>query len=309
MSTPAVSLILAGPTAVGKSSLALAVAERVGAEIVSADSRQVYQGMDIGTATPSHDERDRVRHHGLDLLDPADRVSSGALAEEVKNAITDIGNRGRPALVVAGSTLYVHALVEGLADLPQVPASLEAELSASVATPTGAQALFEELQAADPVAVETLDVTKSQRLVRYVGVWRHSGQRPSELWEERRQPAIPHRLVVLTRPRDELYARIERRVDAMIEAGLMDEVARLADRGGATRRTLEATIGYRELLPVLDGDRELAEAVRLIKRNTRRYAKRQLTWYRRYDHAVWFEAGSATVEDVLRIAAPWPGRT
>lgn len=295
---------MAGPTGVGKSALALEVARRVGGEILSADSRQLYRGMDVGTAAPTSEDRALVPHHGLDLLDPGERATAGAFRDFAECVVEDIHGRGRPLVVVGGSTLYVHALVEGLADLPAVERDLEGRLMDQINN-GGSQRLFDELRAVDPAAAATLDPTKTHRLVRLVGVLRQTGRTPSALWEETARPPLPARLVVLDRPREELYRRIDRRVERMIEDGLVEEVRRLAEDPSA-RSTLKATIGYRELLPVLEGDRPMSEAVRLIQRDSRRYAKRQLTWYRRYEDATWLDARTATADDVLRAVAPWP---
>ena len=155
-----------------------------------------------------------------------------------------------------------------------------------------------------PVIAQTLDASKKQRLVRYVGILRETGDLPSRLHAERRRPVVDARLVVLFRPRSELYSRIDTRVDTMMNDGLLNEVEGLSKRGAGD--TLASTIGYQELLPVLEGARPLEEGVRLIKRNTRRYAKRQLTWYRRYPSAMWMDARTATPDRVLEVAAPWP---
>ena len=299
-------LVIAGPTAVGKSSLALALAEQVGAEIASADSRQLYRGLDIGTAKPTAAEQRRVPHHLIDRLNLGERSTAGSYRTWFDDVAADVARRGRPLVVVGGSTLYVHALVAGLAELPPVPPPLEAQLLREIASPAGAQALFDELAAADPAAASTLDPTKTQRLVRLCGVLRSTGHAPSELWAANRVAPVPSRLVVLDRPRPDLYARIDQRVDAMIEAGLLVEAQALASRGSEARRTLGATIGYQELLPVFDGERTLDEAVHIIKRNSRRYAKRQLTWYRRYDDALWLDARRQTADDLLATVQGWP---
>ena len=294
-------LVLAGPTGVGKSRLAVELASLTGAEILSADSRQLYRGLDIGTATPTEDERGGVPHHLLNVLDPTERVTAGWFEARARDVVADIRKRGKNVVVVGGSTLYVHALLGGLAPLPPLAPGLEADLNAIARSPTGRDKLYRELLKADPAAAATLDASKSQRLVRLVGVVRQSGQRVSELWEKTAAPPTPGRLVVLQRPRDELYRRIDARVLGMIENGLVAEVRSVLDTWPASRELLQSTIGYRELLPVLDSDAQLNGAIPLIQRNSRRYAKRQLTWYRRYPEATWLDAGSTTAQDVADL--------
>lgn len=299
-------LVVAGPTAVGKSRLALDVAEAVGAEVVSADSRQVYRGLDVGTAAPSAADRARVPHHLVASLAPGEPYSAGQFLRSLGQTLADLRARRVPAVVVGGSTLYVEAIVRGLADLPALPDAVAAPLAEAAASPEGRDRLYAELAVADPDAAATLDPTKSHRLARLVGLLRHTGRPPSELWRERAVPPAPHVLVVLDRPREELYRRIDRRVDRMVADGLEDEVRRLYARGDRVRPLLRATIGYREVVGVLEGRHDWDEAVRLIKRNSRRYAKRQLTWYRRYPDALWLDARTATAGSLLDAVAPWP---
>ncbi len=299
-------LVVAGPTGVGKSALAVEVARAVGGEVVSADSRQVYRGLDVGTATPTAEEQGGIRHHLLDVLDPGEPVSAGWYVREARRAVADVWGRDRPVVVVGGSTLYVHALVAGLADVPGLSADTERQLAAEMGSAGGADRLFQELARVDPVAAQTLDPTKSQRLARLVGVVRETGRPVSERWAAQGEAPFRTRLVVLNRPREELYARIEARVDRMIDGGLEREVVSVLERWPDARALLNATIGYREWLLVLAGDRTREEAIRLVKRNSRRYAKRQLTWYRRYPDALWLDAASASVTRVLQAASPWP---
>ncbi len=291
--------IIAGPTGVGKSRLAVEVATRTGAEVISADSRQVYRGLDIGTATPTEAERVGVPHHLLDVIDPTMRVSAGWFERQARDSIAEIRSRGKPVVVVGGSTLYVHALVEGLAPLPSLDPDLERDLREAAGSAEGRGALFQELKEADPAAAATLDPTKSQRLVRLVGVLRQSGRRVSEAWDQAAAPPIASRLVVLDRPRADLYRRIDARVLRMIERGLVEEARSVLDRWPSSREVLEATIGYREVLPVIDGSQDLDSAVALIQRNSRRYAKRQRTWYRRYPDAVWLDAAQVTAQQLV----------
>ena len=300
--TPPV-LVVAGPTGVGKSSLAVDVALTIGAEIVSADSRQVYRGLDVGTATPTELERGGVPHHMLDVVDPDVGVTAGWFADRAREAIRDVQARGRPVVVVGGSTLYVHALVEGLADLPPVPPDVARAVSDEASTAEGRRRLFAELQRRDPVAAATLDPTKSQRLTRYVGLARELGRSVSEVWGQNAPAPHPSRLVVLDRPRDELYGRIDRRAETMWDRGLAAELDGVLRRWPGAGPLLASTIGYREVLDAPDRD-DVAAVLPLIQRNTRRYAKRQLTWYRRYPEAVWLDARSATPDSLLE-ALSW----
>ena len=297
-------LAITGPTAVGKSALALDVAEALGAEIVSVDSRQIYRGLDIGTAKPSLDDQARVRHHLIDERDPHDLITAGAFAEAATARIDEIRARGRVPLVVGGSTLYLTALVDGIARLPPVPPELAASISDDLRTPETRQALFDELARADPVAARTLDATKTHRLARLVGVLRATGQPPSRAWARAEHPRHRFRVVVLDRPRPELYARIDARVDAMLDQGLVDECRGLIAQGAG--EIVEQTIGYREPAACLRGELDPADMVTQLKRNTRRYAKRQLTWFRRSPSYLWMDAREATARSVLDVLESTP---
>ena len=295
-------LVLTGPTGVGKTALALDVAERLGTDILSADSRQVYRGLDIGTAKPTPEERARVPHRWVDALDVGEPTSAGAFAREADRHVATCRSEGRLAFVVGGSTLYVDAVVRGLARLPDVPTDVASEAVAEATTPGGRERMFAELERADPEAAATLDPTKSHRLARLVGLLRTTGRAPSALWAEGAPPPRDVRLVVLDRPREDLYRRIEARVEDMLAAGLVDENRRLLAAGHRLDTPPLRTIGYHEPIRFLEGEIDEAEMVRLLKQNTRRYAKRQLTWLRRYPGAVWLDAASATVDDVLGVS-------
>ncbi len=292
-------LVIAGPTGVGKTRLALDVAEALGTDILSADSRQAYRGLDIGTAKPTADELARVQHHWIDVLNVGDPTSAGLFAREADRYIAACHADGRTPLVVGGSTLYVDTVVRGLADLPDVPADIAAEAIRETQFPEGRERLYAELQHADPVASETLDPTKSQRLARLVGLLRATGRRPSDLWAEGAPPPRDVRLVVLDRPRADLYARIDARVDQMLANGLVDESRKLLDAGHDLSTVPLHTIGYQEPIRFLQGAIAEAEMVRLVKQNSRRYAKRQLTWLRRYATPFWVDARVTNVRAIL----------
>lgn len=291
---------LTGPTGVGKTALSLGVAESLGAEIVSCDSRQVFRELEIGTAKPSEADRQRVRHHFVDERSLSDPWSAGQFAEDAEDRIRDIHARGAEALVVGGSTLYLHALAHGLAALPEPDLAIREELNAVASTEDGRAALFAELERVDPEAAATLDPSKSQRLVRFVEIHRTTGRPASSFWREVQPPAFDVRVVVLDRPREQLYARINQRVDAMLDAGLMDEARRLHD-AGYSRDDVPAlrTIGYQEPLAALAGELSHDEMVERLKRNTRRYAKRQLTWFRRREEYAWLPADTSVQTTVL----------
>ena len=280
--------VLIGPTAVGKTELSLLLAEKWEAEIVSVDSRQVYRHLDIGTAKPTQTERQRVPHHFIDELELDEPSSAGRFAEAAWIRMAEILTRGRKPLVVGGSTLYLQALLEGIANIPPVDNEIRPTLMHRLDT-EGSDALYQELLRIDPQGASRLDATKSQRLVRALEVYYGTGRPWSSFWTEIKPPPYRFSVSVLTRDRTRLYDRIERRVDAMLEQGLVGEVEELLSRGYSPDLNLLRTIGYREPIQYLHGEIDYAEMVRLIKRNTRRYAKRQLTWFRRNSTHRWID--------------------
>ena len=282
------TFFLVGQTAVGKSAVALQLARRLNAEIISADSMQVYRGMDIGTAKPGAAERRHVPHHLIDvceLLEPFDVKQFVVLANE---AIRDIRARNKIAVVVGGSGLYVRALRQGLFEGP----SRSRELRAGLERRSGPE-LFEELQRLDPVTAQRIDRHNPRRLVRALEVLYETGKPIRELqtqWDsdsvQRSAPAIG-----LTRERTDLAERIDRRIDEQMAAGWVDEVRRLLPLGLEKNATAMQAAGYRELVAHVRGELSLAEAVALIKTRTRQLAKRQLTWFRREPGLEWIEIG------------------
>ncbi len=281
---------IVGPTGSGKTALALDVAERIGAEIVNADSRQLYRGMDIGTAKPSPEERRRVRHHLIDVRSPDEPVDVAAFVAMAREAIADIAGRGRRILVVGGSGLYLRVLREGIFSGPPASPELRRELKA-LAAERGIGFLHDRLAEVDAVAASRIQRNDLYRITRALEVYRLTGV-PISVHQERHRFAAGEYetlTVGIDVERKRLYEAIERRFDAMLEAGLVDEVRALLARGYNPDRPPLSTIGYREVAAFVRGEMELQEAVEAAKRESRRLAKRQLTWFRREPEVVWVE--------------------
>lgn len=292
-------LTIAGPTAVGKTELSLEVADTLDAEIISADSRQVYRELTIGTAKPSPEAQERVPHHFVGERSLHEPFSAGTYAEEANDRIREVLGRNRVPIVVGGATLYLHALQYGLADVPDVDDEVRAQLENRLER-EGPEALYEELKEVDPTQAEKADPTKTQRVIRALEVYHGTGKPLTYYHENQPEPPFAFTTVVLNRDREILYDRINRRVERMLENGLLDEVRTVMEiEGVELDEPPLSTIGYREPIRHLRGEIDYDEMVRLIKRNTRRYAKRQLTWFRRYDEYVWMDAATTEPEDVL----------
>lgn len=293
-------LTIAGPTAVGKTELSIPVAEALDAEIISADSRQVYRELTIGTAKPSEDVQARVPHHFIGERTLDEPFSAGTYAEEANDRIRSILARNRRPLVVGGATLYLHALQYGLADIPDVDDSVRDRLEQRLEK-EGSEALFEELKEVDPEQAANADPTKTQRVIRALEVYHGTGKPLTYYHENQPEPPFSYRTIVLNRDREQLYDRINRRVDKMLDEGLLDEVEDVMEiEGVRLDEPPLSTIGYREPIQYLRGEIPYEEMVRLVKRNTRRYAKRQLTWFRRYDEYEWMDATTTSPDEILR---------
>jgi tRNA dimethylallyltransferase len=277
---PAVWLI-AGPTASGKSALALNLAARTGAEIVNADASQVYADLPILSARPTEVETDRAPHHLYGSVDGAQAWSVGLWLRAVLPVLQDIRDRGRTALVVGGTGLYFHALTRGLAEAPDVPEAVRAAVQQRYDT-VGETAIRGELAIVDPAAEARIAAHDRQRLVRALAVAEATGRSLSD-WQLATCPPLDRsdwRGVVLEPPRQALYARCDARVEQMLRDGVLDEVARLADRGLDPGLPVMKAVGYRWLAAYLRGELGLGDAVAATQQDTRRYAKRQLTWFR-----------------------------
>lgn len=298
-------IVLVGPTAVGKSSMALAVAERVGGEIIAADSMLVYCGLDIGTAKPSADERRLVPHHLLDLVEPNQSFTAADYARLASAAIADIRTRGRLPIMVGGTGLYLRALFRGLFSGPWEMTPLRETLYRE-AERVGNAALHQRLETSDPEAAAAIHPNDLFRVVRALEVAAVSGRPISTLRAEARRNHKPILGPVLQfgleRNRQELYQRIEARVEAMMAQGLLHEVQGLLALGYSPALRPLRAIGYRHMIEHLKGRISVNDAIASLKRDTRRYAKRQLTWFRHEDEIEWLPVeGAALNERVLRL--------
>ena len=297
-------LFLAGPTAVGKSEIALLLAGRLNGEIISVDSMQVYRGLEIGTAKASAGERARVPHHLLDVVELTEPFDAAKFVALANGAVQQIQARGRLPILCGGTGLYFKAFLDGLGEAPPPDALLRRELeSAPLAE------LLRELAERDPATFGRIDRQNPRRVIRALEVIRLTGrpfsaQRADWPTEDSSRPA-PHasRFIALSRGHEDLHARIEARVDRMFAQGLVAETEQLLQRGLEQNRTAMQAIGYRQVVEHLRGERSLKETVTLVKQRTRQFAKRQMTWFRRQLPAAWVEvrAGEPVEEMAARI--------
>jgi tRNA dimethylallyltransferase len=300
-------LVILGPTASGKSALALAVAERIaGAEVLSVDSMQVYRGMDIGTAKPTPAERARVRHHLIDLVEADEPFTVARFVELADAVIADAARRGVPLILTGGTPLYYKALFDGLFNGPGADASIRDRLRT-----LSNDELHRRLIEADPAAASRIHANDTRRLVRALEVYELTGKPISSLQSEWESPTRRHhaRWIGLMWDRDALNRRINARVKAMIAAGWLDETRSLLSRYGSLSPTAAEATGYRELIEHLNGQTSLDDAIEQIKIATRQLARRQMKWFRRFPDVRWFTCGpdADVVAWIEPTAAAWGG--
>ncbi len=294
-------IILAGPTAVGKTALSVELAKVVGGEIISADSMQVYRHMDIGTAKATEEERAGIPHHLIDCCEPEEEFHVVAFQKAARAAIEDIGRRGALPILTGGTGFYIQAVLRDI-DFTETGEDLPFRRALEARAEAGEEeALYEELKEIDPESAAAIHPHNRKRVIRALEYYHFTGEKISEHNRRERERRSPYRslYLVLNREREELYRRIDRRVDRMMEEGLVDEVRALRDRG--CPRTLPSMqgLGYKEILRYLDGGISLDEAVTQIKRDTRHFAKRQLTWFRREPEAVWLNWEDYPTQDAM----------
>lgn len=288
------ALILTGPTGSGKSALALDLAERLGAEIIAADSMTLYRGMDIGTAKPSLADRARVPHYLIDVLEPWESANVAWWLQRAEECFADMTRRGKTALFVGGTPFYLKALLCGLFESPPSDVDLRRRLEVE-AERDGPEALHARLAAVDAATASRLHANDVRRVVRALEVWHLTGQ-PISVWQQQNwwegeSPRFPPgACLVLDVPRPELYFRINQRVERMFADGWVDEVRRLRELSRPLSREASVALGYREIAEYLDGRRSLAETIAEVQLRTRQFAKRQLTWFRALPGCEWGNA-------------------
>ena len=292
-------IVIAGPTASGKTAAAVALCRAVGGEVVSADSMQLYRGMDILSAKPSPAEMGGVPHHMLGVADPAQKYSAARYRDEAKGIIADILARGAQPVLCGGTGLYIDAVTRPMEFSERCDDALRRELMALAEQPGGRRRLHDMLSEIDPEAAQRLHENDVRRVSRAIEVYRLTGRTQSEQarLDARREGDYRETLFALNWPREELYSRIDLRVDRMMEAGLVDEVRALM-RDARSHPTAMQAIGYKEIAAALEGHLPMSEAVELVKKLSRNYAKKQLTWFRRDPRTVWIDAAGKSAEQL-----------
>lgn len=305
-------IILTGPTAVGKTKASIGLAKAVDGEIISADSMQVYRHMDIGSAKIKPEEMEGIPHHLIDVLEPDDEFHVVKFQQLAKKAMREIWERGHIPIVTGGTGFYIQALLYDIDfDENEKEDACRKELEA-YAKEHGAEALHEKLAFVDPASAEMIHPNNIKRVIRALEFYEQTGKRISEHNETQRQRESPYAFAyfVLTDDRAHLYERINRRVDQMIKEGLVNEVQALKDKGYTKQLVSMQGLGYKEILDYLDGNCTLEEAIYTIKRDTRHFAKRQLTWFKRERDVIWinkqsFGYDAEQILDEMLSKLPW----
>lgn len=289
-------VVICGPTSVGKTAAAIRAAERLNGEIIAADSRTIYRYLDIGTAKPTREQRARVPHHVLDLAEPDQLITLATYRRLAVEAIQEIRGRGKVPLLTGGTGLYIRAIVDGFS-IPEVSPDPALRRRFEDLERRNPGSLYTRLQQVDPLAAVRIHPRNVRRIVRALEVFEHTG-RPISSLQRRSDPVGFAVQMGLAMNRDELYRRVDARVDEQIAAGLVGEVEGLLDRGYNPALPALQGLGYREIVEYLKGKVTLADAIRRLKRNTRRYAKRQLTWFRRDARIRWIDVTHLSSDQV-----------
>lgn len=292
-------IILTGPTAVGKTKASIGLAKAIGGEIISADSMQVYRQMDIGSAKITKEEMDGVRHYLIDVLEPEEEFHVVRFQQMAKAAMEEIYSKGKIPIVVGGTGFYIQALLYDIDFTENEGDAAYRRQLEMIAKEKGAEYLHTQLAAVDPKAAEEIHANNVKRVIRALEFYEQTGEKISEHNERERQKESPYQFCyfVLNDKRECLYDRIDKRVDQMIGNGLIEEVKRLKERGCTKQMVSMQGLGYKEIFAYLEGDCSLEEAVYVIKRDTRHFAKRQLTWFKRERDVIWIQKDTFAYDD------------
>ena len=294
-------VIIVGPTSVGKTELSLVLAEKLNGEIVSADSRQIFRFMDIGTDKPSAEIQETIPHYMIDVANPDEYYSAGKYSREARKAIETIISKGRLPIIAGGAGLYIRALTDGIFPEVKKDYNLKTELRKK-AESEGIEHLYNYLKEIDSETASRLSTTDTQRIIRAVEVFKVEGKPLSDLMKTKDIPFEYTPVYIgLSRERPEIYRRIEKRVDSMIERGFVDEVKKLRKMGYHRNLDSMRAVGYRELNQYLEGEITLNQAVNLIKQKSRNYAKRQITWFKKNEQIQWFNIeNNGKMENIVK---------
>lgn len=295
-------ILLLGPTAVGKTALSTELAQVLNAEIISTDSRQCYKYMNIGTATPTKEEQAEIPHYNLSIIDPATKDSVVNFYERAMEWKKDIQSRNKNVLYVGGSTLHVQCVIQPLDDVPEADEENIAKLEKQI-DKEGIEKLYQKLQKVDPDYAQKMDGMNTQRIVRALDVWMQTGRPFSSFHSDDNTISVPENMMVfgLQRDRQKLYDRINRRVDQMFGEGFLDEVRTILDMGYTLEDPGLNTVGYKEAIAYLNDEISREQMIKDMKTQTRRYAKRQLSWFRRWDFINWIDLDSIRRTEALNF--------
>ncbi len=291
-------VILTGPTAVGKTKLSIALAKAIGGEIISADSMQVYRHMDIGSAKIRLEEMEGIPHYLVDVLEPWEEFHVVRFQQMAKEAMKKIREHGHIPILVGGTGFYIQAIVKDI-DFTENEASPYREELTRLAEEKGADFLYEKLQKVDPKSAQIIHAHNVKRIIRALEFYQMTGEKISEHNKEQREKSSPYQFAyfVLQDERAKLYKRIEARIDEMLQDGLIEEVTALKEMGLKRGMVSMQGLGYKEILAYLDGECTLEEAVEILKRDTRHFAKRQITWFKREEEVIWLDKGKFAYQE------------
>ena len=293
-----VVIVIGGPTASGKTALSIELAKQINGEIVSADSMQIYKEMDIGTAKPSKEEMQNILHYMLGIISPEERYSVAEYKKEAKNCIREIIKKGKTPIVVGGTGLYIDSLIYEI-EYPEIKVDLEyrKELE-EIVKKEGLADLYEKAKIIDPIAMEKISANDQKRILRVLEIYKETGKTKTQLEKEsRKEPEFDYKMFAINMDREVLYDRINRRVDIMVQNGLIEEVTNLYKKYKEFPTALQA-LGYKEIVEYIEGKISKEEAIEKIKLESRRYAKRQLTWFRKNKQTTWLNGEDKVANNI-----------